>query len=144
MYIFFAIVAFVFLGLDFKKPAQSKLVFASSFMFLAITAYKFPHDYLIQATSFFAFLGIFYLLIKQVFKNGKIEKEKLKSFDINKNKFAKVTKDIGKTLSIDGIGKVEINNEFWSAKSIDDGEIKTGSTVEIVSRENLILNVKKV
>ena len=49
-----------------------------------------------------------------------------------------ITKDIAKTLSIDGIGAIEYNKTIWKAKSVDDKEIKAGNFVEIVSRENMI------
>ena len=61
-----------------------------------------------------------------------------------KGKIATVKKDIGKFLSIDGIGLIEFDNNVWQAKSIDDKEIKANSKVEIVSKENMIMNVKVV
>ena len=57
-------------------------------------------------------------------------------------KTAIVKKDIGKTLSIDGLGLIEFNNQTWSAKSTLDKEIKAGQKVKIVSKENMIFNVE--
>ena len=145
MYIFWAVVSFIFLFWDFKKTNIIKLTCACSFMFGAIIAYKFPSDYKIQILSFLVFSMIFYFLIKSIFKKEKSDLKKLTSFADFSDKTAIVVKDIGKTLSIDGIGAVKLNNpETWSAKSIDDKEIKAGAKVEIVSRENMILNVKVV
>ena len=85
---------------------------------------------------------LFYTLIKMTYKKEKQDKIKEKKMDDFIGKTATVKKDIGKTLSIDGLGFVEYNNSLWSAKSVDDKEIKAGTCVQIVSKENKILNVK--
>lgn len=144
MYIYWAIISFVFIFWEFKKTNIYKLAFANSFMFSAIVAYKVPNNYLIQFGSFIAFSVIFYFLIKAILKKEISDIKKLNSSSELKGKIALVTKDIGKTLSIDGVGCVKLNNKIWSAKSIDDKEIKAGEKVEIVSSENTILNVKVI
>ena len=87
---------------------------------------------------------LFSILLKQAFrkeKNDLIKERNLKSYI---NKTATVTKEIGKPLSIDGIGQIKYNNELWQAKNITDEPIKKGAKVQIVSKENSILNVKAV
>ncbi len=141
MHILFTIIGLVFLVLDLKKPSILKMTFAYTSLFIAIVAFKFGNFYY-EIIGFFAFFPIFYLLIKSVIKKERKNKEKLQSLDDFKGKTAIVKKDIGKTLSIDGLGFVEYNNDLWSAKSVDDKEIKAGNKVVIVSRENMILNVR--
>lgn len=142
MYFFWAILGILFLYLEFLKSNIYKLTLASTFLFCAIVAYKFPEDFLYQIISLFSFGFLFYMLIKKSLKQEQKYIKKNKALDNFIGKKATVTKDIGKTLSIDGLGYIKYNNELWSAKSIDDKEIKAGSTVEIVSKENKIMNVK--
>ena len=143
MHIIWAILGLVFLYLDLKKTSILKLTCAASFMFCAIVSYKLANP-IYQFISLPIFLLVFYALIK-IIKNKEISdiKKELELKDYL-NKTAIVKKDIGKTLSIDGIGYIEFNNKLWEAKSIDDKEIKAGKTVEIVSKENMIMNVKVV
>ena len=81
-------------------------------------------------------------MINSTFK--KEQKDRLKEKNLNDyiGKKAIVIKDIGKTLSIDGLGYIKYNKNLWQAKSIDDKEIKAGKKVQIVSKENMIMNVK--
>ena len=144
MHIFWTILGIIFLYLDLIKKNTLKLTLASTFLFCAIIAYKFPDDYLYQVYAFFGFAGLFYSLISYTFKKELNDIEKQKKLDDFIGKIAIVKKDIGKTLSIDGLGFIEYNNELWSAKSIDDSLIKAGSEVEIISKENKIMNVKVV
>ena len=144
MYIICAILGILFLFLDFKKTSTTKLALAMTFLFCAIIAYKFPQNYTLQALSF-PFFGILnHTLIKTSLKKENDDKLKLKKLSDYIGKTAIVTKDIGKTLSIDGLGAIEFNNQTFSAKSIDDKEIKAGASVEIVSKENKIMNVKVI
>lgn len=144
MYIFWAILGIIFLCLDLVKTSIYKLTFASTFLFGAIIAYKFPNNYLYQFVAIACFCGLFYLLIKKTLKkeqNEIIKNKELKDFI---GKKALVVKDIGRTLSIDGLGAIKYNKQIWSAKSINDKEIKAGTKVEIVSKENRIMNVKVI
>lgn len=144
MHIFWAILGITFLFLEFLKTHILKLTFACSFMFCSIIAYKFPKDYLYQAISLFSFSALFYILIKKSLKKEQLDIRKNKTLGDFIGKTATVVKDIGKTLSIDGLGYIEYNNKLWSAKSINDKEIKAGSIVQIVSKENKIMNVKVI
>ncbi|MBQ9150107.1 NfeD family protein [bacterium] len=90
------------------------------------------------------FSSLFYLLIKKSFKQEQNYIQKNKKLGDFIGKTATVVKDIGKTLSIDGLGYIKYNNQLWSAKSINDKEIKAGNIVRIVSKENKIMNVKVV
>lgn len=142
MYIFWTMAGIILLALELTRTNIFKLTFASSFLFCAVVAYKAPENYVAQLISFLVFSFVFYFLIKLVLKKEKQEKIKLSNLEDFVGKTALVKKDIGKTLSIDGLGSIEFENELWSAKSVDDKEIKAGQTVQIVSRENMILNVK--
>ena len=142
MYIFWAVLGILFLSLDFAKTSIIKLTLASTFLFCSIISFKFPNNYLYQIYSLLSFGMLFYFLIKMTFKKEQKDVKKAKALDDFIGKIAIVKKDIGKTLSIDGIGYIEYNNQLWSAKSIDDKEIKAGNKVEIVSKENMIMNVK--
>ncbi len=144
MYIFWTIAGIVLLILEFSRTNILKLTFASSFLFCAVVAYKFPKNYTAQILSLLFFSAIFYFLIKIVLKKEKKDKMKLLNLKNIEGKKAIVKKDIGKTLSIDGLGVVEFENELWSAKNVNDKEIKAGREVQIVSRENMILNVKVI
>ena len=144
MYIICAIFGILFLFLDFKKTSIIKLTLAMTFLFCAIIVYKFPQNYTLQALSF-PFFGILSnTMIRMILSKEEKEIQKNKKLKDYIGKTAIVTKDIGKTLSIDGLGMVEFENQRWSAKSVDDREIKAGVSVEIVSKENKILNVKVV
>ncbi|MBQ8635475.1 NfeD family protein [bacterium] len=144
MYIFWAILGIIFLYLDLLKKSTIKLTLASTFLFCAIIAYKFPQNHFYQAICLLCFGGIFYTMISISFTKeaeNKNKEEKLGDFI---GKKAIVTKDIGKTLSIDGIGYIRYKKELWQAKSVDDKEIKSGTKVEIVSKENKIMNVRVI
>lgn len=144
MFIFLATVGIMFLAWDLAKKSTFKLVLASTFLFCAIVAFKFPENKLLLGISCPVFAGIFYILIKTILKKEQTELSKEKSLKDFIGKFATVEKDIGKSLSIDGIGLIKFNDKLWQAKSIDDKEIKAGSPVEIVSKENMIMNVKVI
>lgn len=144
MYILFTIAGIIFLALDLAKTSIYKLTLSTSFLFCAVVAYKFPKNYLWQGISFVVFTIAFYCLIKLILKKEQKDIKKLSNLNNIEGKVAIVKKDIGKTLSIDGLGLIECNNELWNAKSIDDKEIKAGQTVQIVSRENMIMNVKVI
>ncbi len=141
MYILLTIIGLLFLVLDLKKPSIIKMTLSYTSLFLAIIAYKFA-DWKFVVIGFIVFVPIFYILITTVIKKGAKDKKKLEALDDYRGKTAIVKKDIAKTMSIDGLGLVEYNNELWSAKSVDDKEIKAGNKVEIIFRENMILNVK--
>lgn len=142
MYIFLAMAGIIFLFLDLVKTSVLRLSFSAAFLFAAICAYKLPENYTAQFGTFSAFFLIFYSLIKTILKKELRELEKKKNLKEYIGKTAIVKKDLGKTLSVDGIGQIEFNNQLWSAKSVDDKEIKAGAEVEIVSKENMIMNVK--
>ena len=144
MYIICAIFGILFLFLDFKKASVIKLTLAMTFLFCAIIVYKFPQNYTLQALSFPFFAILSNTMIRMIMSKEEKEIQKNKKLKDYIGKTAIVTKDIGKTLSIDGLGMVEFENQRWSAKSVDDREIKAGFSVEIVSKENKILNVKVV
>lgn len=142
MHYIWAILGIIFLYLDLKKKSIIKLTLATTFLFCAIISYKFPQNYIYQIFSLFAFGGVFYTLISRTLKKEQKDKLKEKKLGDFIGKTAIVVKDIGKTLSIDGLGFIEFKNELWSAKSIDDSLIKAGTKVEIISKENKIMNVK--
>ena len=144
MYIFWAVLGIVFLYLDFKKTSVFKLTLAATFLFCSIVAYKFPQNYTYQAFSLPSFGMLCYYLIKTITKKEQKDIKKEKDLNDFIGKIAIVKKDIGKTLSIDGFGLIEYKNELWNAKSIDDKLIKAGKQVEIVSKENKIMNVKVI
>ena len=144
MYILWAIIGIVFLYFEFKKSNIFKLTFASSFLFASIISYKNPLEPLHALYGFIFFSIANYFLIKAIFKKEKNDIQKNKNLKDYVGKIAIVKKDIGKTLSIDGLGFIEFENNLWSAKSINDKLIKAGQKVEIVSKENMIMNVKAV
>ena len=139
----------VFLGIililwDMYKKNSYKLIFATSFLFCAIIAYKYPGNFLYQFAGLVVFSIISNFLIKKILKNEKSEYKKLSKLEDCEGKTAIVTKDIGKTISIDGIGFISYKDELYQAKSVDDREIKSGNRVRIISRENTILNVEAI
>ena len=142
MYILWALLGVTCLILDFKKTSRLKLTLASTFMFNSITAYKIPFEPKYQIIGLFVFFGIFYTLIGMILKKEQQDISKENNLKNYIGKTAIVKKDIGRSLSIDGLGYIEFDNQLWSAKSIDDKLIKAGKEVEIVSKENLIMNVK--
>ena len=142
MYILWALLGIICLILDLKKTNTVKLALASTFIFNSIIAYKIPEEPSYQIIGLLMFFGIFYALIRAILKKEQYDIKKDSALKEYIGKTAIVKKDIGKTLSIDGLGYIEFNNQLWSAKSIDDSLIKAGSKVEIVSKENLIMNVK--
>lgn len=143
MYILFTILAIVLLFLDFKKTSQVKLIFACTFLFCAIIAYKFPNNLNYQLISMPVFFFVFKFLIGSImYKEIKDIKKKKDLMTDFIGKKAVVIKDIGKSLSIDGFGSIKLNNQIWDAKSVDDSLIKAGSRVKIVSLENKVMNVE--
>ncbi len=144
MYTFWVLSCITFFILDKYKNNTHYLAISIACMFTFIISYKFPNkiNYCFIYAIFLYML--FSILLKQAFrkeKNDLIKERNLKSYI---NKTATVTKEIGKPLSIDGIGQIKYNNELWQAKNITDEPIKKGSKVQIVSKENSILNVKAV
>lgn len=144
MYIIWAIAGIVFILSDLHKRKTIKLTLAGASLFCATICYKFPDNLLYQIAGFIVFFGVCHILITKILKKENENIEKLKKLNNAEGQLALVKKDIGKTFSIDGTGIISYNNELYQAKSVDDKEIKAGKTVEIVSRENLILNVKAV
>ena len=144
MYIIWAILGIIFLCLEFFKSSILKMTLASTFLFCAVVAHKFPQNYLYQFYALISFSMLFNFLIKTSIKKDEYDRKKISALDDFVGKIAIVKKDIGKTLSIDGLGFIEYDNELWSAKSIDDKLIKAGAKVEIVSKEDKIMNVKVV
>lgn len=144
MYIFYAILGIIFLFLDLKKRSILKLSLACAFLFCSIIAYKFSQNIYYQMICLLSFASLFHLMIKTTLKKEQQHIKKEKSLDNFIGKKAVVVKDIGKTLSIDGIGYIRYNKDLWQAKSIDDKEIKSGMKVEILSKENKIMNVRAI
>lgn len=144
MYLLLALIGIFFLGWDLYKANKYKLIFAASFLFSSITLYKYPDKYLFSILGFILFALSFYILITAIYKKEQKDIIKDNSTKNFISKIATVKKDIGKTLSIDGLGCIEFDNQLWSAKSIDDKEIKAGQKVQIVSKENMIMNVKVI
>ena len=130
MYIFWVILGIAFLVLDFFKSSKLKLTLATTFLFCSIISFKFPQNYLYQLFSLASFSILFHCLITRSLKKEQEEIKKLQSLDNFIGKNAIVIKDIGKTLSIDGLGVIKFKNELYSAKSIDDKEIKAGTRVK--------------
>lgn len=144
MYIFWASLGVLFLGIDYFKKNKITLTLATSFLLNSALVYKISLNYFQQVGAFLVIFGITYKLISMIFEQEKKDMEKqLEKMDYIGIK-ALVKKDIGKKLSIDGLGCIELNNKIWQAKSIDDKEIKAGNEVEIVSTEGLIMNVKTI
>ena len=144
MYIIFAVAGIMFLFWDLNKKAVYKLVLSGACLFSSIFAFKYPKNYIHIALIFLFFTLILNFLIKTILKKEQYDLKKNNASKDYKGKIATVKKDIGKFLSIDGIGLIEFDNNIWQAKSIDDKEIKANSKVEIVSKENMIMNVKVV
>ena len=142
MHIFWTILGIIFLYLDKLKARTYKLALCASCLFCGILAYKFPKEPEFQIYGFFGFFVVFFALMKLSLNKEKKDNQKNVQLKEYIGKQAKVIKDIGKTLSIDGLGMIEFENQNWSAKSIDDNEIKAGASVIIVSKENKIMNVK--
>jgi len=141
MHIIWAILGLFFIFFDIKKKNILILSLAISCLFSAIISYKTNNNH-IQFFAFPFFLLLFNFLIRTIYSKEKNDLKKLSNVQNCIGKKALVKKDIGKTFSIDGIGFIEFNNELWEAKNIQDKEIKAGTLVEIVSQENLIMNVK--
>ncbi len=142
MYICLVTLGIIFLFLDLYKKNLLFLVISMSFLFSATILHKFPTKPYLSLLLLPVFCVVFYFLINLAMNSEKENKLKESSLDDFIGKTATVTKDIGKTLSIDGIGQISYNQHLWKAKNIIDKEIKKGTEVEIVSKENLIMNVK--
>ena len=142
MYILWVILCIIFLISDKYENKNIYLVLALTCGFCSIISHKFGNNQELTVLSFVGFYLCFNFLINKILQ--KEEQEELKSKKLNDciGKYATVTKDIGKKLSIDGIGQIKYNDELWKAKSINDKEIKAGRNVEIVSNENMVLNVR--
>ena len=144
MYTIFAIIGIAFLAWDLNKKAFFKLVLAGAFLFTSVVAFKFPENYLYQFLTFVVFSFVLSFLVKMILNKEQKDLLKEKALKDYIGQIVVVKKDIGKTLSIDGIGLIEFNNSLWQAKSVDDKEIKASSKVKIVSKENMIMNVEAV
>ena len=144
MYIISAIIGLFFVFLDFKKKSPIFMSLAIAFIFEMIILYKYPTNYKLQLITLLSFYIVFYFMVKSCYKIEEKEKQKEKQLLNYIDKNALVTRDIGKKFSLDGIGQIKFNNELWQAKSLDDSEIKSGSKVKIVSRENKIFNVEVI
>ncbi len=144
MYIIYALIGIVFLLSDVYKKSFYKLILGGAFLFGSIFAFKYPQKILLQLLFIVIFGFMLYFIVGSILNQEKQEDIKKKTLSDYIGKFAVVKKDIGKTLSIDGIGLIEFNNQTWQAKSVTDSEIKANSKVEIVSKENMIMNVKAV
>ena len=144
MYIIYALIGIVFLLSDVYRKSFYKLILGGAFLFGSIFAFKYPQKILLQLLFTAIFCFLLYFIIDLILNQEKQDNIKKKTLSDYKGKFAVVKKDIGKTLSIDGIGLIEFDNQIWKAKNISDTEIKANSKVEIVSKENMIMNVRAV
>ncbi len=144
MHIAWAIIGIIFILFDLKKPSKIKLSLAGGSLFCAVYLYKVPRDLYYQPFIFIVFTLIFYIFVSRIYKIEQYNIVKKENLENCIGKTAIVTKDIGKTLSVDGMGRIIYNNEIYKAKSIDDKPINAGREVIIVSKENLIINVKAV
>lgn len=144
LYILWALLGVSLIFWDLYRKNSYKLIFASSFLFCAIIAYKYPAKFLYQMVGLVICFILSYVLIKKILNNEIAEYKKLNKLTNCEGKIGVVVKDIAKTISIDGIGFIRYNNELYRAKSIDDKEIKSGRKVKIISREDMILNVEAV
>ena len=144
LYILWALIGIALILWDLYQKNCYKLILASSFLFCAIIAYKYPVNFSYQTVGFIVSFILSYGLIKKILNNEIVEYKKLNKLTNCEGKVAVVVKDIAKTISIDGIGFIRYNNELYRAKSVDDKEIKSGKKVKIISREDNILNVEAV
>ena len=142
MYILWVILCILFLISDKYENKNIYLVLALTSGFCSIISYKFGNDLKLTVLSFTGFYLCFNFLVNIILKKEEQDKLRAKKLHNCIGKYATVTKDIGKKLSIDGIGQIKYNDELWRAKSINDKEIKAGHNVEIVSNENMVLNVR--
>lgn len=142
MYILWVILCVIFLISDKYEKKNIYLVLALTCGFCSIISYKFGYNIQLTVLSFIGFYLCFNFLVNKILKKEEQDELKAKKLNNCTGKYATVTKDIGKKLSIDGIGQIKYNDELWKAKSINDKEIKAGKKVEIVSNENMILNVR--
>ncbi len=53
------------------------------------------------------------------------------------------TAKVVETIEENGRGRVAVDGDIWQAESDENGDILVGEKVEIISRESIILNVKR-
>lgn len=144
MYIFWVLSGITFFILDKYKNNTHYLSISLACLFTFIITYKFP-DKSNYCFVYALFLYLLFLaLLKQAFLKEKTDYIKETNLKEYTGQIATVTKEIGKSMSIDGIGQIEYNSELWQAKNITDESIKKGAKVKIVSKENSIMNVKAI
>lgn len=143
IYKIWAIFGFLFLFLEIAAPSMFFLPIGGAAFFAAIAAFKFPHNYWLQAGTFAMFAVVFYLTVRPFMlkKADTHEQTGVEAKYIGNE--AQVIKDVG-ALDTDGIGTIKIYGETWQAKSCTGEEIKTGEMVTIVRNESLVMYVEKV
>ena len=102
--------------------------FAIGAICAAIVAVFEPTNYLLQLIVFLAVSSILVFIGSMIFKNKKDKKVQNPVFSII-GKEAIVTKDIDTS---NGVGQIQVNGEFWSAKSHTDDIIKANSKVKVL------------
>ena len=102
--------------------------FAIGAICAAIVAVFEPTNYLLQLLVFLVVSGVLLLIGSLIFKNKKTKKVQNPVFSII-DKEAVVTKDID---TQNGVGQIQVNGEFWSAKSRTDEIIKENTKVKVI------------
>jgi len=86
--------------------------------------------------------GSFFLIRPLILKVGYRQSEKVKTnADVLIGKKGKVTEEINASA---GTGYVAIDGDSWKAIAVDNDTIEKGERVEIISRESIIVTVKKI
>lgn len=135
----FTIVGVVFLILEMFLPTMFFLNFAIGGFASAIFAYYIP-DALIVTPIFVVVSLLCLVFLREVFLANRDNKDKETGVTAKYiGKKAKATSDI-----TNNSGTISIYDERWDARSFDGEIIPSGSEVEIVNNDSLIMIVKKI
>ncbi len=133
-------IGFLFLILEMFTPAMFFLNFAiAAFVCAGLSLITTNIPFLVTVFCVLSVILIYTVrpILKKLVKKDKATDTGLESKYIGQK--ASVIEDIDKQK-----GVISIYDERWQARNVDEGIIEKGSTVEIVSNESIVMNVRKV
>lgn len=133
------IISFAFLILEMFTPSMFFLNFALAGLICAVLSLFTQSIPILTLVFCVLSVVLIFTLRPLLMKNNKDKKLKTGMESKYIGKIAKVVDDVDKNK-----GAISIYDERWQARNIDDDIIPTGSQVQIINYESIVMYVKKI
>ena len=128
-----------FLILEMFTPAMFFLNFAIAAFICALLSFITTNIAILVVVFCVLSVVLMYTLRPLLMKNVQNKESNTGMDSKYVGKIAKVIEDIDKQK-----GVISIYDERWQARNIEEGVIAAGESVEIISHESIVMNVRKV